>query len=162
MPIVPLEHSGQDFAVDPRAITLFDLQARREGDKVVMGHYLSDPNAPYLLKLFQLGPNYLEAVISSIQDDERAGKGNLTKRVIVDNRTAILLYLQGALTLIDFSDVQHREIDLGKITGNPAVHVPTLLLRPIKWGIYSFPLLIISERWFGNFRATLDENDDVV
>ena len=106
----------------------------------------------------------LEEVLKVVRADEAAGNLNKIYRLVVSNRIAVRLFLEGALSRSDFEQgVTEGEVDVSKVFNDNGPALPVVLLEKVRLGDYELRFGILSEKDVdGGFVVTVDSDGNVV
>ena len=94
--------SGQHFVVSPNSILLFGLQGLHSGDYWAVGVPFGET---YVLTEVDPAP-VLSEINQVITEDTKAGNASCIDHILCSSRTAVCLFLEGALTFGDFKQAQ--------------------------------------------------------
>ena len=160
MTVVQNLRVGQDFAVTPTSISLFDLQAMAVTPGIVMAAHLKAPTDTYVLKHCPTWVSPHTAILSYLDEVEAKGFLPRVRYVLIDNRNAIELFMEGILKPIHFSGARQTYIDSNALVfhRNSNSRAPLIVLQSVQFGRFSFSLAIISERHVDNVVGVLEDN----
>lgn len=153
---------GQHFSVEGRSITLFGLDGSHSGSNWAIGIALSSSeDTSYLLVEVDPAPARQD-ILQVIEQDKAAGNLDKICHVVMSSRVAVRLFLDGTLSASNFVNAEEDTIDTSTFLKDGVMR-PAIRLLDVKFGEYTFDVLILSELHIGSGTfATLDESGAVV
>jgi hypothetical protein len=163
--MAPIKKSGQHYEIDEHSITLFGLGGTRmgKGKDWALGIDREGVEKPSYISI-QVPPDpALEDVVNVIEQEKAHNFGNLgvLARIIMSNRIAVRLFLEGVLNPSDFHQNEEAEMDIHNIA-RKGIAAPVINLQSVQFGAYKFPVSILSERDIGSHNLAILDIDHTV
>lgn len=166
-----MSSKSKSYQVSAHEITILGLYGSVEGPNWVLGILVdSDPstfdengNPSYLNIVGEPSPVMAE-VMDVIDGDIAAGKDDQIAWVLLSNKVAVRLFLEGYLTANKFIGAKEITMDTsGFVPAEVAGEYPCVWLQEVQFGSFSFPVGIMSELHVGsNTAATMTEGNTIV
>lgn len=92
------------YHVTSQSLTLFQLQAFRQQDRWVMSVPFGEgPESYVLVELRPSSSDTAEEILQVISEDRAAGRAHLIDHILITNRVAAALFLEGTLRVEHFA-----------------------------------------------------------
>lgn len=142
---------GKNFSINGKRITIFGLNGLPKGENWIMGGQFSEDGS--YVDMETVPTPALAKVLKIIGQDIIDGNYEQIHMVVMSNRVAVRLFLEGALEDVHFINAKEGELN----------GVPFMLLIGCNFGEHFFPIGILPESLIGaTTMATLDSNYRIV